>query len=153
MIVTDSFRSAPDEHKVVRAENASHYYETVTSLRSIFRHELRLVIGTTLNCYLTWDFLLFAVDPKGPGAGRLIEEQVTRDPRWYQNLMANSIQNRGMWVLPRGMLFRRFNGLKEKHGANLLRSLSIGTVGFLLDLPVFVAANRKLKSGRAIGYW
>jgi glycosyltransferase involved in cell wall biosynthesis len=153
MIVTNCFRSPPDEARVIRAENASHYYETLTSLSSIFQHELRIVVGTTLNCYLTWDFLLYAVDPLGPGAGVLILNRAAQDPQWYRNLMTNSIRNHGWWVLPRGTLLRRFDGLKHKRGINLLKSLPLATVGLLLDLPVFVVANRKLKGDAAIGYW
>jgi glycosyltransferase involved in cell wall biosynthesis len=153
MIVTDCFRAPAAEGKIIRAENASHYYETLTSLSSIFQHELRIVIGSALNCYLTWDFLLYAVDPQGPGAGVLILNRATRDPQWYEHLMTNSIRNHGWWVLPRGMLFRRFHGLKYKRGIDRLKSLPLATVGLLLDLPVFVAANRKLKGDGAIGYW
>lgn len=153
MLVTDCFRSAPDERKVIRAPNASHYYKTLTSLPAIFRHELRIVIGTAMNCYFTWDFLLFATDPKGPGAGALILNRVTQDPQWYRTLMTNAIRNHGWWVLPRGTLLRRLHGMKGKRGLGLLRSIPIAAVGLLLDVPVFLAANRKLKSDSAVGYW
>lgn len=153
MIVTDAFRSPPNEQRIIRAPDASHFYETLTSLRSIFHHELRLVMGTALNCYLAWDFLLYATDPDGPGAGILILNRVKEDPNWYAKLMANSIRNRGWWVLPRGTLFRRFLRLKEAHGVNVLKRLPIATIGFLVDVPICVVANHKLKSNSAIGYW
>jgi glycosyltransferase involved in cell wall biosynthesis len=153
MIVTDCFRSPPDEKKVIRAPNASHYYETLTSLRDIFRHELRLVVGTALNCYLLWDFLAYATDPRGAGAGALIRSRMTDDDGWYPNLMANAVRNHGWWALPRGTLFRRFAGLRARRGLALLRSLPIATVGTALDIPVFLLANQKLKRRSAIGYW
>lgn len=153
MIVTDCFRAPIDERKVIRAPNASHYFETLTSLRAIFRHELRLVVGSALNCYLAWDFLLFAADPKGPGAGVLIRNRIEQDPKWYPNLMDNSIRNHGWWVLPRGMLFRRFSARGESRGRGSLKWLAVAVIGFLLDLPVFLAANRKLKRGNVVGYW
>ena len=153
MIVTDCFRSAIDETKIIRAENATHYYETLTSFTEIFRHELRMVIGTALNCYFTWDFLLFATDPLGPGAGVLIRNRVEKDPSWYPTLIDNSIKNHGFWVLPRGMLFRRFSRFKYYSGLGLVKCTLIVTVGFLLDLAVFIAANRRLKRGSIVGYW
>lgn len=153
MVVTDCFRRPADDRRIIRAPNASHYFETLTSLRAIFRHEVRLVIGNALNCYLTWDLLLFATDPEGPGAGVLIRNRMARDPRWYPTLIDNAIRNHGWWVLPRGMLFRRFSGTRRNHGMGLLKWLAVAVAGFLLDLPVFLAANRKLKSGKAIGYW
>jgi glycosyltransferase involved in cell wall biosynthesis len=153
MLVTDCFRSPVDETKIILAPGATHYYETLTSLKAIFRHELRLVVGTALNCYFTWDFLLFATDPAGPGAGALIRNRVEQDPDWYPNLMANAIRNHGRWVLPRGMLLRRFSGLRQNRAADLPKRLAIATIGLMLDLPVFVVANRKLKRENAIGFW
>jgi glycosyltransferase involved in cell wall biosynthesis len=153
MIVTDCFRQPADDRRIIRAPHASHYFETLTSLHAIFRHEVRLVVGNALNCYLTWDLLLFATDPEGPGAGILIRNRMARDPRWYPRLIDNAIRNHGWWVLPRGMLFRRFTGARRNRGIGRLKWLALATAGFLLDLPVFLAANRKLKSGKAIGYW
>lgn len=153
MIITDCFRSPVDESKVIRAENATHYYETLTSIRAIFKHELRIVIGTSLNCYFIWDFLLFATDPVGPGAGILIRNQIKKNPSWYPTLIENSIRNHGFWVLPQGMIFRRFSKFKNKHGLELVKSAIVIFAGFLLDLPVFIAANRRLKKGGTIGYW
>ena len=153
MIVTDCFRSAFDGSKVIRAEHASHYFRTLTTLREIFRHELRLVIGTALNCYLNWDFLSFATDPTGPGAGVLIRNLSENDPAWFQRFIDNAIMNHGFWVLPGDMLFRRFAGLGRNGGRGLPRKIFVASVGFLMDLPVFIAANRKLKKGGGIGFW
>lgn len=153
MIVTDLFRSEPDVRRVARAANASHYYEGLTSLRSIFHHELRMVIGTALNCYFTWDFLLFATDADGPGAGVLIRNRLAADPDWYRRLMANQIRNHGLFVLPRGMLFRRLGSLRGIGWRRALRRLPMALAGTLLDIPVYWVANRKLRSGQALGFW
>jgi glycosyltransferase involved in cell wall biosynthesis len=153
MIVTDCFRRPIDERKVIRAEHASHYYETLSGPGAVFRHELRLVIGNAMNCYLTWDLLLFATDPAGPGAGVMIRNRVAIDPQWYPKLVANAVRNHGYWVLPRGMLFRRFNGFDRNHGFGWIKWLLVALTGFILDVAVFIAANRRLKKNNAIGYW
>jgi glycosyltransferase involved in cell wall biosynthesis len=153
MLCSDCLLAPLDPRKLIRAPNADHYYETLTNLHAIFRHELRLVIGSTLNCYLIWDFLLFAVDPRGGGAGELIRNQLERDPNWYSNLITNSIRNHGWWVLPRGTLLRRFSGYRMHRGVRFVRWFTIAVVGFMLDLPVFLVANRRIKNTNAIGYW
>ena len=153
MIVTDFFRSEPDFRRVARAANASHYYEGLTDLRSIFHHELRMVIGTSLNCYFMWDFLKFATDPTGPGAGELIRKQIAADPTWYRRTIENQIRNRGWFVIPRDMVFRRFASLRRVGWRGVLRRLPVALAGTLLDLPTFWIANRKLKSGQALGFW
>jgi glycosyltransferase involved in cell wall biosynthesis len=150
MIVTDCFRAPIDERQIVRAAGASHYFETLTSVRAIFRHEVRLVIGSALNCYLTWDMLHFATDPRGHGAGALIRNRMASDPHWYSTLIDNAIRNHGWWVLPRGMLFRRFSGVNNKRS---LKRWVVALVGFMLDLPVFLLANHRLKQKSVVGYW
>lgn len=153
MIVTNYFRSEPDARRVARAANASHYYEGLTDLRSIFHHELRMVIGTCLNCYFMWDFLKFATDPKGPGAGELIRSQISADPTWYRRTLENQIRNRGLFVIPRDMRFRRFASIRSVGWELALRRLPLVLAGTLLDIPTFWRANRMLRSGRAFGFW
>lgn len=153
MIVTDFFRCEPDARRIARAANASHYYEGLTDLRSIFHHELRMVIGTALNCYFMWDFLKFATDPKGPGAGALIRDQLAVDPTWYRRTLENQIRNRGWFVIPRDMVFRRFATLRGGGWRRALRGLPLALAGTLLDVPAFWLANRRLRSGRALGFW
>lgn len=153
MLVTNCLLDAEDHNRIIRAAGATHYYETITSFRQIFRHELRLVIGTALNCYLLWDFLRFATDPSGDGAGDLVRRQLERDPMWYEKLMANSIRNHGWWVIPRGMLFRRFSGHPRLGPLGCMKWLVGATVGLLFDVPVFLAANYRLKRLESIGYW
>jgi glycosyltransferase involved in cell wall biosynthesis len=153
MIVTNGFRQEPDVSKVVRAKEASHFFEGLFRISDLYRHELRLVIGTVLNCYFTWDFLRFATDPNGPGAGELIRSQLVKNPKWYESVLNNQIAIRGWWVLPRGMLFRRFNALRGKSLGNTIKGLPIVLIGFCLDIPICVQANRKIKKRQAIGFW
>ncbi|MDP9008626.1 MAG: hypothetical protein M3N91_07960, partial [Pseudomonadota bacterium] len=87
------------------------------------------------------------------GAGTLIRNHLEKDPDWYAKLIRNSIRNRGWWVLPRGMFFRRFSGFAERRGPGRARSLVVAIIGFLLDLPIFLLANHRLKKHNSIGYW
>ena len=153
MIVTDLFRAPFDPARIARAENASHYYEGLSDLRSIFRHELRMVIGTSLNGYFLWDFLIFATDPTGPGASTLVRNWLAADPTWYRRTLENHIRNRGWFVVPKSMIFRRFEALRGQSWSIALRRIPIALIGFALDIPVFWLANKKLRSGKAFGFW
>jgi glycosyltransferase involved in cell wall biosynthesis len=153
MVVTDSFRKEPDTSKVVCAKNASHYYEGLTKISDIVKHEVRIVIGTALNCFLCWDSLLFLTDKNGSGAGKLIHELNQTSPNWYQNFMINSIASKGFWALPGGMLFRRFSHLSGQPVFKKILRMPIACIAFCFDLIVFVIANKKLKNGSSIGYW
>lgn len=154
MLVTNCFRESVDDKKVIRAKNASHYYETLTTLKGIFQHELRLKIGTAQNCYLCWDLLHLATDPNGTGAGVTIRNRIAHDPNWYHRVIDNAIRNHGWWVLPRGMLLGRFSNMKFKSDIKeKLKTLLVSLAAFPFDLVVLLTANRKLKQSTMIGYW
>lgn len=152
MIITNLFRNAPDPTKICRAPNASHFYEGLTDLNAIFKHEIRMVIGTTYNCYFCWDFLIFATDPTGPGAGYLIKSRLDHSPNWYKEFISNEVKNRGLWVLPKNMLFRNLIRMKNITPNQFAKNLLLSIVGMLLDVPVMIIANYKIKKG-SIGYW
>ncbi len=152
MVCTDFFRTKPDPSKIIRVPNASHSYEGLTSIHDMIRHELRMIIGTSMNSYFCWDFLLFATDPNGPGAGALIKARLDTDPDWYKKILENTIRNRGIWVLPRNMLFSRFLPLKNIGMKKILLWPLIFPAFFLLYFPILFIANQKIKKG-AIGYW
>jgi glycosyltransferase involved in cell wall biosynthesis len=153
MVITNLFRSEVDFSRVVRAKDASHFYEATAGFAQTFKHELRIAIGTTLNCYLAWDFLRFATDPQGPGAGVLIKSRIEHDPDWYRKYIDNEIRQRGWWVLPRGMVFRSFDRLRNLTLRNRLQRIPVVVALFLFDLAVCVAANNLLKKRAAVGFW
>lgn len=153
MAITDCFRSQPDVTRVVRAANASHYFEGLTNIDQIVQHEVRLVIGTVLNCFLCWDTLLFLTAPHGPGAGPMIRELNEESPHWYAAMMKNQISGRGVWVVPFGILLRRFAGLKGQSPVRFVVSLPVRVIAFFFDIIVYLLANSKLRSGTGVGFW
>ena len=153
MVTTDLFRARGDARKVARAKDATHYYEATAGIARTFRHELRIAVGTALNCYLLWDFLAHATDPRGPGAGELIRSRLAQDPDWYRKFIDSEIANRGWWVLPRGMLFRSFAALRRGPLATRVARVPAALALFAFDLAVCLAANNRLKKHAAVGYW
>jgi glycosyltransferase involved in cell wall biosynthesis len=153
MVITDGFRQDPDYTRVVRADNASHYYEGLTRVRDIVNHEVRLTIGTVLNAFLCWDVLLFMTPRNGPGAGEIVRVLNAQDPNWYRRMMANQIEIRGLWAIRTTMLWRRLPGWwalpPAKRVVKLPKTLALS----LFDACVMWLANRRLVSGSAVGYW
>ena len=153
MLITDGFRQPPDYSRVVRADNASHYYEGLTRVRDIVNHEVRLAIGTVLNAYLCWDVLLFMTPRSGPGAGELVRELNAQDPNWYRRMMANQIEIRGLWAVRTNLLWRRVPTWWGLPFARQIAKTPVTLALSLFDAGVLWLANRKLISGQAIGYW
>lgn len=153
MIQTDNFRGAPDASRIVRAEDASHYFEGLSRVRSVIMHEVRLVIGTLLNCYLCWDALLFLTPSNGEGAGPVIRNLNDTEPNWYARMMANQIAARGLWIIPSAMLFRRWISWWSLPWSKKIVRLPLTVATFAFDLIVLTIANWKMVSGRSIGLW
>lgn len=153
MVTSDYFRGEPDPTRIVRAQDAAHYFEGLSSISGIIKHEVRLVIGTLLNCYLCWDSLLFTTPATGDGAGPTIRELNISKPGWYSRMMNNEIAARGRWVIPRSMVLRRFLSWRGYTWPRRLVRLPVTLAAFVFDLVVFYIANRKMVSGRAVGYW
>ena len=153
MILTDMFRQDVDPNKLIRAENASHYYVPDDRLTAIYRRELRSIMGTAINCYITWDFLKFATDPNGPGAGVLLKRLIENDSNWLNKFLGNTIQNKGFWVLPKGVLFAPLSALKNKHWIKDFKSVAAALLRFAIKFPICIVANHKIKKGEAIGFW
>ena len=153
MVVTDGFRQDPDYSRVVRADNASHYYEGLTRVRDIVDHEVRLAIGTVLNAFLCWDVLLFLTPRAGAGAGELVRQLNEQDPSWYRRMMANQIEIRGLWAIRTNRLWHRLPQWWHLPLARKVPKLPATLALSIFDTRVLWLANRKLTSGRAIGYW
>ena len=156
-IMTRGYREPPDPSRIERASDAAHYYEGLSRVRAILRHEVRLVIGSALNSYLCWDALYFLTDPQGPGAGELIGRLNATTPDWYERMMANAIANRGPWALPRGMVYRavksRFHVLSRLSRSQGLAFFPILLGAFAVDFIVLFTANRQLRRGMGVNHW
>lgn len=151
MAITDLFTRAPDPERVVCEPSAYHVYLAYTKPLEVFRHEVRLAIGTTLNCYLCWDF--FAKTDLGCDAGEYIRRRNADDPGWYKVFVREEAARRGWWKLPRASLTRQFRGLKTTNGLGMLRLLPGAVLRFLLDVPTLLRANSLIRRGEGVGFW
>ena len=86
MVATDGFTKDADETRIVRAPNAAHLFEPVTSLPDVFRHEVGLAIGTEVNIAL-FDHLR-ALQISGANPSTFIAEQNQQNPNWVTKLIA-----------------------------------------------------------------
>lgn len=153
MIVTNGFRQPPDASRVVRAADATHYFEGLTSLGAVVGHEVRILIGTVLNAYLCWDVLLFMTQRDGPGAGQLVRALNEQDPTWYRRMMNNQIAIRGPRPIRADRLWHRLRAWRRLPLMRRAVSLPSTIALSLFDALVQHRANRKLASGHGVGHW
>lgn len=148
MIQTCGFTRPANPALVTQMRQVTHYYEPAPVNR-IFAHEMRMVIGTTVNMWLFEH--LMALDPQEP-VGPLIGRLNAARPRWVGEHISGRIGGRG-WVVPRKLLFWRMPGMTARPRLADLPRLAVGLVATAFSLAVAVVANARLKRGNAAGYW
>lgn len=143
MIVTDRFTSPEVLDRVVRADAAAHVFEAYTQISSLLSHEVRQVVGNTINDTVYAD--LRSNHNLDRDAGTTIAKRNQEDPLWLDKLMAASIRQRGWWAVPSDLVLRRFIGITKKPLPKLVIFLPIAILAFVVDFLVCIRANHQLQ--------
>ena len=146
MLLTRNFTAPEDTGLIVRADDATHYFEAVTDFARWFKHEKRLLTGTAVNILL-FEYLRGEVQ-EGRVAADVIRRRNGEDAEWVAKLARERLAQRGSVPgaaetirLPLAQLGRMppLRAAKSLPGA-LLRSV--------LNMAVARACARDLRAGR-----
>jgi glycosyltransferase involved in cell wall biosynthesis len=151
MILTDRFTGPENFERIAYTPGASHVYEAYTTVRSILRHEKRIVMGTIVNQFI-FDYFWRTCSPD-IDAGKLVQQNNATDPQWIAKLIAEARQERGWWLLNEDHTFRRLMNLKRYSGLQTIKRFPVEMAASFADWLVFYNANRDIHKGRAVGYW
>ena len=97
MVATQSFTSCENAHALVQVQGAAHTFEAVTSPRSVFKHEVRLLVGTWMNIVL-FAHLRNIASGSIKTVGALICEWNDKKPDWFPSLLAHGHNHREFWL-------------------------------------------------------
>jgi glycosyltransferase involved in cell wall biosynthesis len=150
MLCTDLLRQPCDNSRVICAPDATHVFEAYTGLNDIFLNQRRQQIGHAVYTYLR-DYLRERVGEKN--AGEIIAENNARDPDWFRALIQERMRQSGLWVMYPGAFSVRWRRLRNLSTRQALVRVPIAMAAFLLDIPVLIAANHRLKTGQLAGVW
>ena len=150
MVCTEMFTRPADNRRIIRAPDASHVFESYTRVVDIFNNQRRQQVAQGIYIYLR-DYLKTQVGAKD--AGQIIAENNARDPDWYCALIRERVRQPGWWVMYPGAFSVRFRRLRNLPLSQALLKLPVAIIGFLMDVVILVAANRRLKRGELKGIW
>lgn len=150
LVVSDLFRGAAQPSRVVRAPNATVVFEANTGIKNILHHQRRRWMSHTINRTLH-DYFSEHACPQG--AGQAIKELNRTEPEWVGRLMRDRVRKCGWWVIPRGVLFSRFNYLKGLPRRSAVAVAPLLAAAFVVDVGVLLAANSAIKRGVQTGVW
>ncbi len=147
MLITNFFTNSnysAQYDRIVRADGAHQVFEAVRNPLGIFKHSRRLLVGVRINACI-YDKLWHL--PKGEDAGSWCQRRNEENPDWLRDLVREKIKSLGFWVMPDGLVFRRFRELREKPLARAIRSFFLAIFAFPFETAVLWSANRAVRRG------
>lgn len=88
MLVTDLFTKKENNQRILVVNDVCHYFTPDSSIRSLFRHEERLLIGTFINSVI-YNYLWQQVALTKIDAGSLVAKNNKQKPNWVEQLISN----------------------------------------------------------------
>lgn len=152
VMITDLLRSrTPRPELIVRAPSASVIFEAYTSISDLWCNQRRRAVTRGINAIL-YEYLWQHTGPE-IDAGAVIKARNDEDPQWFRKLLQRRIDEKGWWVLPKGILLGRLRQLKGLSIARALRRTPVILLGVGFDLFTHLAANRILKKKGSENVW
>jgi hypothetical protein len=143
MLLTDCLHAAEDSTGIVRAKDATHYFEAVTGFSAWFKHERRLVNGTAVNILLFGHLRQAVAEGKDPG--ELIRKNNLANPEWVADLARGyrgALPGAGEFILA---------PLRQLERVSLVRrvtALPVSLLRAVLNLAVCFVCQRDVRAGR-----
>jgi len=137
--------------RIVRVNEASHVFEAYTNPFELVNHEVRVVMGIVINIFLT--YYLRDRCSRELTAGTLIARMNRESHFWLNDFVRNYLSNKQWWIIPISLVFRRYSSLKSHSLRKACLRVPIATLAFIVDLSIFVRANRKLHREVISNYW
>lgn len=150
MVCSEGYSKAPDNSRIVRARDAAHIFECYTSPSAVFHHQVRQAVGQTIYSYLRDDLRRPEI-PKPVFAE--LRRRTEANPTWLADLVKKSVARRGWWVMDTASITMRWRRARNARGTAKLRFAAIALAALCIDIPVFLVANHKLRTGRIKGIW
>ena len=151
MILTDCFKTSENTARLICVPGARHVFETRRNLRDIFHHQIRLAIGSGVNV------LLFAHLRQQLEKLESIESYIKlrncNDPAWLNSLIAERMKRGQYFVMYSAFLLRRPKYFLSLPVSDKLLKFPVYLAGTVVDIIVYLLANRLMRRGAAEGFW
>lgn len=151
MVVTDLFTAADNTRRIASDDAIRHFFRPVDTMRGWYRHERRLLTGSTIN-YFIYQVLWEEVGTSSEldNAGAVLRALESESSSWLPELVERHARTR-RWLIPRDFMLRRFNDVSGRRIS--LSSIPKRVTMTLLDWAAAVGANRLLHRGKGVGHW
>ena len=154
LIVNDMAAGPDHPARVGLAANASYTFEAYRSFRDIYFRRVRLFVGQTFIETLVRHLKTMRAEQPELDMTAYLRVRDESDPAWLHRLVQLSIYVNGLFSTMPSPWFRfRFWRNPETSLFKKLCMLPVAVSAFLFDVPVFLSAAWRLKTGRISGVW
>lgn len=148
LLLTDGFTRPENCARIVRADDAVHTFEAERRFLSIYRHEIRLTLGTAQNILL-FKFLRNRIaGDRSEEVGGLIRRLNGEAPDWVSLLTQSEAKARGWRMLPLEALWLPFKQLQAVCSGSRHRYVFICLLRSVFNGMALIGAYFDLKRGR-----
>jgi len=151
MILTSNFTKDENLDRIVFVEGARHIFESERTIRGVFRHNVRLAIGTAMNILL-FNHIRQSKDIKG-SVGNYIRARNAADPKWVNELINAEIRRGKYFLLNKDFILKRVQGFFSLPLSQRLLRWPIFALAFVFDVALLVRASQLMRKGAGAGYW
>lgn len=152
MIKTEFFTTDQPTNRIRRAPDSQVEFEAYTTPATVYKNLKRRAVELAIDSML-YDELWARSVKGGPDAGELIMHWHASDPEWAQKVIRQRIQERGRWVLPRGLLTKWFARVSRLRFPQNLFMLPVALCGTLANIVPCMRANHIIKRGGMKNLW
>lgn len=149
MLLTECFTNMDSPNEIEGDPALYHVYESERSLTGLLRHQVRIVIGSSINTTIFTYLSEQPVDQR-----HAVLARAAADPNWLAQLLRDRLP-----VWPSGyvsmhyLLKRSQSALSPERGGFKLRKLPMLVLGFGFDAVVYLWAQWRMARGVGSGFW
>jgi glycosyltransferase involved in cell wall biosynthesis len=151
MILTANFSDDERLERLVFVEGARHIFESERTIRGVFRHNVRLTIGTAINILLFHH--LRACLKTDKDIGSYIRRRNESDPNWVNDLIREEIRQGRYFLTNSNFIWKRWFRLRSFPISQQIRKAPIFVLGFVFDVALLIYGNVLMRKGVGAGYW
>ncbi len=154
MIVSDMADAPDNPARIGIAHNAGYTFEAYRSFRDIYFRRVRLFVGQTFIEALMHHLKKMRAEQPKLNLTAYLRARDETEPFWLYRLVQLSIHVNGLYATMPSPWFR-FRFWRNPAISILKKTgmLPVALMAFLFDVPVFLSAAWRLKTGRVAGVW
>jgi len=150
-ILTSNFTKDENLDRLVFVDGARHIFESERTIAGVFRHNVRLAIGTAINVLL-FNHIRESESIRN-NLAEYIQSRNATDPDWVNELIKAEVRRGKYFLLNKDFILKRIQGFLALPPSQRLRKFPILVASVLFDIALLIRASQLMRRGAGAGFW